>query len=143
MSCGGKSISQGIGSLMKINPDIPEAAKIRGWYDNVGCKEQATNISARGNSTFAANWMSLADVAENNLGNNDRGDYFQMKATILHVKSENAYYKACPSDNCNKKVVDMENGTYRCEKCNMEFPEFKYRLLGSVSFFFLFHFFGL
>lgn len=32
-------------------------------------------------------------------------------------------YTACPTPSCNKKVVDMGSGSYRCEKCNKEFYE--------------------
>lgn len=72
------------------------------------------------------------DVKMRNLGNTDKPDYYQCKATINLVKNNNSYYKACPTPDCNKKVVeDLPN--YRCEKCNAEFPNFKYRLLISVS----------
>jgi len=42
--------------------------------------------------------------------------------------------QACASDQCNKKVVDLDNGQYRCEKCNLTSNDFKYRLLLNVSF---------
>lgn len=44
---GGKNISVLMSSIMKINPDIPEAHRLRGWYDNCGKLEDITNISAR------------------------------------------------------------------------------------------------
>ena len=40
--------------------------------------------------------------------------------------------QACPSADCNKKVVD-EGGEYRCEKCNRTYPDYQYRLIMSVS----------
>ena len=42
-------------------------------------------------------------------------------------------YQACPTQDCNKKVIDQQNGLYRCEKCDSEFPNFKYRMILSVS----------
>lgn len=78
--------------------------------------------------------MSFREVTENGLGDSERGHYFQAVATVLLVRSENCVYKACPSEECNKKVVDMENGMYRCEKCNRDYPNFKYRLLASVRY---------
>lgn len=41
--------------------------------------------------------------------------------------------QACPSENCNKKVVDQGNGMYRCEKCQQEYPKFKWRMILSVN----------
>lgn len=62
-----------------------------------------------------------------------QADYFSCVATVLYTRKENCLYQACPSADCNKKVIDQQNGLYRCEKCNREFPNFKYRLLLSVS----------
>jgi len=53
---------------------------------------------------------------------------------VVHIiKNTNAVYKACSAPDCNKKVIDQENGQYRCEKCNKDFSDFKYRLLVNVS----------
>lgn len=54
-------------------------------------------------------------------------------ATIAYLRKENCMYQACPSQDCNKKVVDQQNGLFRCEKCDKEFPNFKYRMILSVS----------
>ena len=32
-----------------------------------------------------------------------------------------------------KKVVDQANGYYRCEKCNKEFPNYKWRMILSCN----------
>ena len=62
-----------------------------------------------------------------------QADYYTCTATIVYLRKENCLYQACPSQDCNKKVVDQQNGMYRCEKCDKEFPNFKYRLILSVS----------
>lgn len=80
-----------------------------------------------------AQWLTFKEVKDMKLGNGEKGDYYQCKATILLVNSTNCFYKACPTAECNKKAVDMKNGMYRCEKCNREYPDFKYRLIMSVS----------
>ncbi|KAJ8924906.1 hypothetical protein NQ315_001063 [Exocentrus adspersus] len=131
---GGKSLSVVSSSNIKINPDIQECYRIRGWYDAEGSNIEANNISAKsGLGSFSAPWMSFKEVTDQGLGNGERGDYYQVMGTILLIRSENAVYKACPTPECNKKVVDLENGMYRCEKCNREFPNFKYRLLASMN----------
>lgn len=62
-----------------------------------------------------------------------QADYFSCVGTIVHLRKENSMYQACPSQDCNKKVIDQQNGLYRCEKCDREFPNFKYRLMLLVS----------
>lgn len=44
---GGKNVSLIGSSLMKVNPDIKEAFRLRGWYDNGGNEMTPSNISAR------------------------------------------------------------------------------------------------
>ncbi|KAH8306223.1 hypothetical protein KR018_004774, partial [Drosophila ironensis] len=131
---GGKSLSLGGGSIMKINPDIPEAHKLRGWFDNGGGDNIANMVSARtGGGNFSTEWMTLKDARARNLGAGDKPDYFQCKAVVHIVKQENSFYRACPQADCNKKVVDEGNDQYRCERCNALYPNFKYRLLVNMS----------
>ncbi|KAH8355942.1 hypothetical protein KR200_003721, partial [Drosophila serrata] len=131
---GGKSLSLGGGSIMKINPDIPEAHKLRGWFDNGGGDNIANMVSARtGGGSYSTDWMTLKDIQIRNLGCGDKPDYFQCKAVVNVVKQENSYYRACPQTDCNKKVVDEGNEQYRCERCNALYPNFKYRLLVNMS----------
>lgn len=155
---GGKTVSMGMGCVMKINPDIKEGHDLRGWFDNGGSDVVTSNMSARyiaqyeflycfqiiwnfvptihrtgTGGNMSADWLDFMDVKARGLGNSDKPDYYQCKATINFVKSStNSFYKACPTPDCNKKVVE-DNMTYRCEKCNAEFPNFKYRLLINVS----------
>jgi len=133
---GGKSVSLLQSSVLQINPDITEAHKLRGWFDNIGSTQEQENISGRTGAAgggFPTNWMTLKESQDNQLGCGDKPDYFTTVATVLLVRSENSLYKACPTAECNKKVIDQNNGMYRCEKCNREYPNFKYRLLLSVS----------
>ncbi|XP_022901411.1 replication protein A 70 kDa DNA-binding subunit [Onthophagus taurus] len=131
---GGKNISLIGGSIMRVNPDIPEAHKLRGWFDNDGMGLEVNNISARtGGGNFQTEWMNLRAVKEAGLGRSERGDYYQVKATVILLRSDKMLYKACANEGCNKKVVDLENGMFRCEKCAREYPGFKYRLLGSAN----------
>lgn len=44
---GGKTISLFGSSQMKINPDIEESHRLRGWFDNGGYSAVVTDISAR------------------------------------------------------------------------------------------------
>lgn len=133
---GGKSLSLGSGSSIKINPDIPEGHKLRGWFDNGGGENISNSVSMRtGGMAGPMNteWLTFHEARLRNLGSGDKPDYFQTKAVIHIVKSSNAVYKACPQPQCNKKLVDEGNGLYRCEKCNATFQDFKYRLLVNMS----------
>uniref|UniRef100_A0A8C9R0A5 Replication protein A subunit n=1 Tax=Scleropages formosus TaxID=113540 RepID=A0A8C9R0A5_SCLFO len=170
---GGRSLSALFSSTVMINPDIPEAYKLRGWscksvalnpplvtklhadlmtektssytlfpfvpicrYDKEGHAldgQSMTELKSGGGGGVNTNWKTLMDVKMEHLGHGDKADYFSCVATIVYLKKENSLYQACPSQDCNKKVVDQHNGMFRCEKCDKEFPNFKYRLILSAN----------
>jgi replication factor A1 len=136
---GGRSLSALSSSQIIINPDIPEAHQLRGWYDSVGSgasyseyKREGDQGPAGAGSNNATNWKTFSEVKAQNLGQ-DKPDYFTSKGTIVFMKKENCMYMACPTAECNKKVVDNGNGSYRCEKCQREYPNFKWRMILSVN----------
>ncbi|XP_034556772.1 replication protein A 70 kDa DNA-binding subunit [Notolabrus celidotus] len=132
---GGRSISASFSSTLMINPDIPEAYKLRGWYDKEGhaMEGQSVTEAKGGGGGGNTNWKTLSDVKTEHLGHGDKADYYTCIATIVYLRKENCLYQACSSQDCNKKVVDQQNGMFRCEKCDKEFPNFKYRLILSAN----------
>lgn len=131
---GGKSISIIGSTVLKRNPDLTEGHFLRGWFDNGGGREVHNSLSAQtGGGNFSTEWLTFHEAKQKNLGNGDKADYFQVKGTISLIRNSNLVYKACAQENCKKKVVDMQNGQFRCETCNVETANFKYRLLVNVS----------
>ncbi|TWW75009.1 Replication protein A 70 kDa DNA-binding subunit [Takifugu flavidus] len=132
---GGRSLSALFSSTVMVNPDIPEAFRLRAWYDQGGyaLASQSLSETKSGGSGMRMNWKTLSDVKNENMGHGEKADYFSCVATLLYSRKDTCLYQACPSVDCNKKVLDQHNGWFRCEKCNREFPNFKYRLLLSVS----------
>ncbi|XP_072231052.1 replication protein A 70 kDa DNA-binding subunit-like isoform X2 [Leuresthes tenuis] len=132
---GGRSLSALFSSTVMINPDIPEAFRLRAWYDQEGfaVDSQSLTDTRPASSGLRMNWKTLSDVKNEHLGHGEKAEYFSCVATVLFLRKENCLYQACPSADCNKKVIDQQNGLYRCEKCNREFPNFKYRFLLSAN----------
>ncbi|KAF7666787.1 hypothetical protein LDENG_00091630 [Lucifuga dentata] len=132
---GGCSLSASFSSTLMINPDIPEAYKLRGWYDKEGHAMDGQSLTEvrSGGGGGNTNWKSLSDVKNEHLGHGEKADYYSCIATIVYLRKESCLYQACPSQDCNKKVVDQNNGMFRCEKCDKEFPNFKYRLILSAN----------
>ncbi|KAJ8507485.1 hypothetical protein ONZ45_g10141 [Pleurotus djamor] len=133
---GGRSLSMVSSSTMNINPDIEEAFALRGWYDSYGADQSfqahsnAVSMGAGGGFN-KAEMRNLAEVKESQLGT-DKVDYFSTRATIMHIKSDNISYPACPTQDCNKKVV-QEGDSWRCEKCDKTFPRPEHRYIISMA----------
>ncbi|KAF7663001.1 hypothetical protein LDENG_00220720 [Lucifuga dentata] len=132
---GGRSLSALFSSTVMVNPDITEAFRLRAWYDQEGHALNSQSLSEMRSvgSGGKMNWKTLSDVKDEHMGHREKVEYFSCVATVAYMRKENCLYQACPSADCNKKVIDQQNGLYRCEKCNREFPNFKYRLLLSAN----------
>jgi replication factor A1 len=136
---GGRSLSLLSSGSMSIDPDISEAHKLKGWYDSQGrtgnFNSYSTTVGAGAAGGQANQSKTIAQVRDENLGMSESTDYFSTKATIVYVKRENVSYPACLNDGCNKKVTDMGDGTWRCEKCDQthQKPEYRYIMLLNVN----------
>jgi replication factor A1 len=69
---------------------------------------------------------TLGQVKDDNLGMQDKPDFFTSQATIAFIKNETFAYAACPTDGCNKKVIEVGDA-WRCEKCDQNYPAPVYR----------------
>ncbi|KAK4472002.1 hypothetical protein MN116_005379 [Schistosoma mekongi] len=142
----GRSLSVNPTSSLLIAPtNIPEAIRLKGWYEHegryanfetfrsemVGSSAGADGVS--GPPGVLGGWNLIHDVKASGVGANVKADYFTCKATVVFMKKENFMYQACSTEGCNKKVIDLGNGLYRCEKCARETPDCKWRLLLMVK----------
>lgn len=135
---GGRSLSLLSSGSMAIDPDIPDAHKLKGWYDSQGRMESFASHSNMGSTGVAGGrgdpLKTVAQVKEENLGmSSDTPDYFSTKGTIVYIKQDTFSYPACLSDGCNKKVTDMGDGTWRCEKCDINHPKPEHRYIMSLN----------
>ncbi|CAG7833681.1 unnamed protein product [Allacma fusca] len=132
----GKSLSLLQSSALHINPDISEAHVLRGWFDKDGHSIISQSLSGAGRvgGGGPAPFKLAAEANEVTTVDMEKGDYFMSKVTLMAIKRDNAVYKACNTDKCNKKVMDLGNGMYRCEKCSKETPNYKSRLMLNCNF---------
>ncbi|KAL2148665.1 hypothetical protein VTH82DRAFT_1812 [Thermothelomyces myriococcoides] len=128
---GGRSLSLLSSGTLAIDPDIPEAHKLKGWYEAQGRNNTFathSNLAPVGAATGRKDdtkWISQ-------IKGGDNPDYFTIKGTIVKIKQETFAYPACLSEACNKKVTDMGDGTWRCEKCNITHDRPQYRYILGV-----------
>ena len=141
-----------------INPDLDIAHELKGWWDNEGSQMSTSSITVQGQRSGGggdqANKM-IGEVKQDNLGyGSDRGEYYSTTATITFFRlvdkfssiciiivsapsKDKALYKACGESadgkECNKKVVENGDGTYRCEKCAKDKSEFKWRIMLQMN----------
>lgn len=134
---GGRSLSLLSSGSMTVDPDITEAHKLKGWYDSQGRREHFEYHSNMAGTGAAGGRVeqtkTIAQVKDENLGMSENVDYFSTKVTIVYIKQDMFAYPACLSKDCNKKVIEDGDGTWRCEKCNINHPKPEYRLIMQLS----------
>ncbi|ETS74901.1 hypothetical protein PFICI_13385 [Pestalotiopsis fici W106-1] len=133
---GGKSLSLLSSGKVTVDPDISEAHRLKGWYDSQGRHGDFTthqHSNTLGNATNRENQMkTIQQIKDENLGMDDKVEYFSLKATVVYIKQETFCYPACPNEGCNKKVVDQGDG-WRCEKCDATHPQPQYRYIMQIN----------
>ena len=135
---GGRSLSLLSSGSMTTDPDIDDAHKLKGWFLAQGKNDAFMTHAQMGGSMSAAggrsdSFKNILQVKEENLGMSETPDSFTLKATIVYVKPENFAYPSCLNQECNKKVVEIDPGQWRCEKCDATHPRPEYRYIMSVN----------
>ncbi|KAE8681415.1 Replication protein A 70 kDa DNA-binding subunit B [Hibiscus syriacus] len=128
-------------STVIINPDIPEAKKLRSWYDLEGKVSSMANIgmglspsSRTGAISMYTDRVSLSHITSNPSLGDDKPAFFSIKAFVSLIKPEQAmWYRACKT--CNKKVTDAVGSGYWCEGCqkNDEECNLRYIMVSKIS----------
>ncbi|WVQ65870.1 uncharacterized protein L199_004048 [Kwoniella botswanensis] len=142
---GGRSLSMFSSATMSINPDIPEAHQLRGWFDAEGRNTQFQQYTNAMNNTSGAGGAgagvgakpselkTIGEAKDEGLGMSEKTDYFTTSATIAFVKQETFSYPACANpEGCNKKVVDDGSG-WHCEKCDRKWDAPIHRYILSMN----------
>ncbi len=136
----GKSLSVSFGTTIELNPDIAEATVIKLYYEasrQSQIQQKRPSLSSnekfqpRGSGGAEENHATLREVHDDfrSASATAPARYYTVTAYLTEVKADQGMYKACPGDRCNRKVVDMDNGKFRCEKCSKEYEEFNWRYI--------------
>jgi replication factor A1 len=132
-SDSGRSLSLLSSGSIAISPDIAEAHALKGWYVDGGAQSAFTSHAQAGMSSGSGGAINrnemrtIFDVKEAQLGMSDKADFFSARATIMHIKTDNLVYPACPTSGCNKKMTENHDSGWRCEKCDRTYEKPEYR----------------
>ncbi|CUM65609.1 uncharacterized protein PRCAT00003257001 [Priceomyces carsonii] len=144
---GGRSLTLTQAGSLLANPDVSEAYSLKGWYDNQGVKENFKTLKTESSSSNQfSNRKLIGQAQDENLGVSEKPEYFSIKATINFLKTENFCYPACnntiqgsssqpaqQNTTCNRKIIELGDGSWRCEKCDLTFSEPFYRYILNCS----------
>ena len=110
----GVSLSFLSSSVVQINPDMPQAHELSGWFESEGSSMSTSSLTQSGNrgqgGDMGSNLKTFGDTKKENLGmNSDKPEYYSNVGFITLIPKDKALYMACGNnvDNrtCNKKVI--------------------------------------
>jgi len=123
---GSRVLNSTFGSRVFVGLDRPEVKELRDWFEKQGKELRTESVSKKGGNFGGDRRLTFQQVKDENLGMNEKPDYFVVKGTITffrHDLEKPPWYNSCPMPECNKKVIQIDANNWRCEACNKNFPE--------------------
>ncbi|GER56231.1 replication protein A 70 kDa DNA-binding subunit [Striga asiatica] len=129
----GKSVGTISTSQLFIEPDFPEAHKLKAWFANDGKSTPAISISRESSMVRTDARKTISQIKGEKLGTSEKPDWITVSATLTYIKVDNFCYTACPlmigDRQCNKKVTNNGDGKWRCDRCDQIVDECDYRYI--------------
>ncbi|XVE57313.1 hypothetical protein DITRI_Ditri04bG0081300 [Diplodiscus trichospermus] len=130
----GKAVGTISTTQLFIDPDFPEAHRLKEWFVKEGRNTPSVSISRETSSVSRTdNRKTISQIKDERLGTSEKPDWISVVATIAYIKLENFCYTACPIMNgdrqCNKKVTNNGDGKWWCDKCDKSVDECDYRYI--------------
>ncbi|KAL3748603.1 hypothetical protein ACJRO7_009786 [Eucalyptus globulus] len=125
----------------KVNPETPEAKKLRSWFDSEGKGSSMdsvgsgiTALSRNGSRSMYSDRVFLSHFTSNPSLGEDKPASFSVRAYVSFIRSDQTmWYRACKT--CKKKVTEAIGSGYWCEGCqkNDEGCSLRYIMVAKVS----------
>ncbi|KAF7126680.1 hypothetical protein RHSIM_Rhsim11G0025400 [Rhododendron simsii] len=129
----GKAVGTISTSQLIIEPDFPEARRLREWFEKEGRNTPSISISRETSLGRTDVRKTISQIKDERLGTSEKPDWITVNATISFIKVDNFCYTACPimigDRQCNKKVTNNGDGKWRCDRCDQSVDECDYRYI--------------
>ncbi|KAL3497983.1 hypothetical protein ACH5RR_040715 [Cinchona calisaya] len=130
----GKAVGTISTSQLFIDPDFPEAHKLKDWFDKDGKNTPCVSISRDTIGIVRTDARkTISQIKDERLGTSEKPDWITVCATLTFIKVDNFCYTACPirigDKQCNKKVTNNGDGKWRCDRCDRTVDECDYRYI--------------
>ncbi|XP_040986681.1 replication protein A 70 kDa DNA-binding subunit A-like [Juglans microcarpa x Juglans regia] len=129
----GKALGTISTSQLFIEPNFPEAHRLKEWFDKEGRSIPSVSISRETSVGKTDSRKTISQIKDEKLGTSEKPDWITVSATISFVKVDNFCYTACPimigDRQCNKKVTNNGDGKWRCDRCDQSIEECDYRYI--------------
>lgn len=125
---GGRSLGPVGGSTIQFDPQMDAVFKLKGWFDRADTSN-LRSLSSSGSGGDVQSRLSgtpkpIECLTESAVRDGLTG--VTVDGTIVQT-GKPVVYKSCLD--CNKKVTETTHRTFKCDPCNKDREEFKYRVI--------------
>lgn len=106
-----RSLSTGFDGVPLLDPDMDVTRTLKQWYES--CAKGSFNSMTNASGNVRDSSIKLLIQGESEAVGNAGGTFTNGKVTVISV-GKTTSYECCPHESCKKKVMDMQNGYYRC-----------------------------
>lgn len=136
---GGRTLVATSKSTVEMNPQIPEADQLRSWFLKGQGGSVHTDLSAVSRTEKQpSEKVTLKKLAQrgHSLALGERM-VVDVVCSVKQFASRDPFYAACPLQvdgrSCNKKVIEQDNGSWFCHRCEQGMPQPKLRYILSFQ----------
>lgn len=126
----GKSVGTISSSQLLIEPDFPEARRLKEWFEKEGKNTWSVSISSKTGSVGRADIRkTISQIKDEKLGTSEKPDWITVCATVSNIKADKFWYTACPikiGDRPGHKVTEIGDKKWRCDRCDKVVEECDY-----------------
>lgn len=130
---GGRSLSMTRSSMVEMNPDMPAAHALKGWYVNGGKAASFSSLSGGGGGSGKDARKFISDIKGENLGQGEKPDYFSVRAWVTYFKHDGTFCYVANPENKRKVVQQGDNWYDESQQKVIDNPERRYVLSLSAS----------
>lgn len=130
----GKAVGTISTSQLFVEPDFPEARRLRDWFEKEGRSTPSVSLSREVSTVGRTDVRkTISQIKDERLGTSEKPDWITVSATVSFIKVDSFCYTACPiligDRQCNKKVANNGDGKWRCDRCDQSVEECDYRYI--------------
>ncbi|KAE9596883.1 hypothetical protein Lal_00007554 [Lupinus albus] len=130
----GKSVGTINTSQLFVEPEFPEAYRLKEWFEKEGRNVPTISLSKEAASFGRTDARkTISQIKDEKLGTSEKPDWISVCASVSFVKVDNFCYTACPimigDRQCNKKVTNNGDGKWRCDRCDQSVDACDYRYI--------------
>ncbi|KAI9125199.1 hypothetical protein K1719_003815 [Acacia pycnantha] len=130
----GKALGTLSNSQLFIEPDLPEAYRLKEWFGKEGRNAPTVSISRESFNVGKTDMRkTISQIKDEKLGTSEKPDWISICASVSFIKADSFCYTACPimigDRKCSKKVSNNGDGKWRCDRCDQYVDACEYRYI--------------